>query len=90
MGVSSPILPRGQKGVIPPGQAQKENVRPALLVLWGLLSVDLLILVMELANRASGLFLPFLLLEAEGNLPGWLTTTQFAAAGISSPGGWHG
>jgi hypothetical protein len=83
MGVSSPIVPGGRSS---PGQPQEENIRPALLVLWGLLIVDLLILIMELANRASGLFLPFILLEAEGNLPGWLTATQFAVAGILAGG----
>lgn len=60
------------------------DVRPAVVALIVLLTVDVLVLLLELANRASGYFFPLLLLEAEGNVPTWVLTVQLYTAGLGA------
>jgi hypothetical protein len=55
-------------------------VRPALLAIGALLSLDALMLVLELMNRASGVYAPLLLLQEEANVPTWAGVAQMLGA----------
>lgn len=73
---------QGENASAPRTSLRQREMRVPLLLLCALVFADFALLGIEAANRASGLYLPALLLEAEANIPTWFSVVQLFSVGV--------